>query len=76
MTTRVTVEKEIRLDQFLKWAKVASTGGQSKFFILGGLVKVNGEVEIRRGRILRDHDLVQIKNDEYLVKTQLGDSST
>lgn len=67
MATKVTVDKDIRLDQFLKWAKVASTGGQGKVFILSGMVKVNGEVETKRGRLLRDGDLVQVGEDYYNV---------
>lgn len=68
MATPVPVKGEIRLDQFLKWAQVASTGGQSKMFIMSGLVRVNGEVETRRGRLLRDHDRVQVNEAEYLVQ--------
>lgn len=67
MPTPVPVKGEIRLDQFLKWAQVVSTGGQSKIFILSGLVKVNGEVETRRGRLLRDQDRIQVEKAEYLV---------
>lgn len=70
MAVRVPVEGEIRLDSFLKWAGVASTGGQGKVLVLSGLIKVNGEVETRRGRLLRDNDLVQFKDTAYLVKVK------
>lgn len=67
MTIQVTVEGEIRLDQFLKWAQVTSTGGQSKALILSGLVKVNGELETRRGRVLHAHDRVRVEEKDYEV---------
>ena len=61
----VAVKGDIRLDRFLKWARVASTGGQSKVLILTGRVKVNGVLETRRGRLLRGGDLVVIDDGEY-----------
>ena len=50
----------IRLGQFLKIAMLVESGGEAKAKIQGGEVLVNGEVETRRGRQLRHHDLVQI----------------
>ena len=42
--------KTMKLDQFLKWHNFVSSGGEAKNIIQSGLVKVNGEVEIKRGR--------------------------
>ena len=39
----------IKLDQLLKWANFTASGVESKMFILNGEVKVNGEIETRRG---------------------------
>jgi len=64
---KVPVKGEIRLDRFLKWANISTTGGQSKILILTGEVKVNGEVETRRGRLLREGDLIRVKETEYFV---------
>ncbi|MCA1764736.1 MAG: RNA-binding S4 domain-containing protein [Desulfobulbaceae bacterium] len=50
----------IRLGQFLKIAMLVESGGEAKARIQGGEVLVNGEVETRRGRQLRHHDLVRI----------------
>jgi ribosome-associated protein len=62
-----TPEREyIKLDQFLKLAQFAETGGQAKHLIQSGLVQVNGNVETRRGRKLYHGDTVQI--DEELVQ--------
>lgn len=60
----ITIDSEyIKLDQFLKLADLASTGGHAKFLILEGLVKVNGEVEIRRGKKLKPQDIVEVEGN-------------
>ena len=46
-------EPILRLDQFLKLTGAAESGGQGKALVQAGKVKVNGEVETRRGRKLR-----------------------
>lgn len=51
-------DESIRLGQFLKLAGLIDTGADAKAAIAGGLVSVNGEVEIRRGRQLRAGDMV------------------
>jgi len=50
----------ITLDAFLKWVGVADTGGHAKTLIVSSMVKVNGEVELRRGRKLRPGDRVNV----------------
>jgi ribosome-associated protein len=60
----------IKLDQFLKLAQIAMTGGQAKAMILEGLVKVNGEVETRRGRKLRHGDHVEVEGEELEVQVE------
>ena len=40
----------IKLDQLLKFAGIAQTGGQSKLMIKEGLVLLNGETVLERGR--------------------------
>ena len=42
----------MKLDQFLKWKNLASSGGEAKIFIKSGSVKVNDVIETRRGRKL------------------------
>ena len=61
----------IKLDQFLKWVGVASTGGEAKLMIQGGDVTVNGIIETRRGRKLVEGDLVSVQGETYRVGTQL-----
>ncbi|MBE9217740.1 RNA-binding S4 domain-containing protein [Dolichospermum flos-aquae] len=57
----------IKLDQFLKFIGITSTGGQAKLLILDGEVKVNGIVETRRGRKLGDDDIVTIGRQTFKV---------
>ena len=57
----------IKLDSFLKWCGEFAQGSDAKIFILDGNVKVNGEVELRRGRKLRSGDMVEFQNEKYKV---------
>ncbi|GAX38216.1 RNA-binding S4 domain-containing protein [Nodularia sp. NIES-3585] len=57
----------IKLDQFLKFMGVTSTGGQAKLIILDGGVKVNGTVETRRGRKLVLGDKVTVEGQTFEV---------
>jgi ribosome-associated protein len=50
----------IRLGQYLKLLGLVATGGEAKFLIQDGQVRVNGEVETRRKRQLRDGDRVEV----------------
>ncbi len=58
----------MKLDQFLKWQGLVSTGGEAKHIIISGLVRVNGDVEIRRGRKLCKGDHVLVGSDEFIVQ--------
>ncbi|WP_314347284.1 RNA-binding S4 domain-containing protein [Fusobacterium massiliense] len=40
----------IKLDQCLKWLAVVGSGSEAKEIIINEEVKVNGEIEVRRGR--------------------------
>lgn len=57
----------IKLDQFLKFIGISSTGGEAKVIIFEGLVKVNGEVTSQRGKKLRKDDVVEIDNTKYVI---------
>lgn len=57
----------IKLDSFLKWAEIASLGSEAKFLISEELVKVNGEIETRRGKKLYIGDVVEFEGEEYEV---------
>ncbi|TWH24592.1 RNA-binding S4 domain-containing protein [Rhodococcus rhodochrous] len=53
-------DESIRLGQFLKLASLIESGAEAKEVIADGLVSVNGEVEVRRGRQLKVGDVVEI----------------
>jgi ribosome-associated protein len=50
----------IRLGQFLKLADLIDTGGEAKVLIASGDVRVNGDVDTRRGRQLLPGDVVEV----------------
>ncbi|MBR5090875.1 MAG: RNA-binding S4 domain-containing protein [Ruminiclostridium sp.] len=54
----------IKLEQFLKFGNIAETGGMAKLMIQDGIVEVNGEVCVMRGKKLYDGDRVSVNFDE------------
>lgn len=50
----------ILLQAFLKVVDAISTGGEVKWYLAENPVRVNGEEEARRGRQLRDGDVVEL----------------
>lgn len=70
----ISVKGPIRLDSFIKWAGVSSTGGQAKHIIQSGMVSVNGEKTISRGKMLFDGDRVDVDNfGAFTVTFGLGE---
>ncbi len=58
----------LTLNDMLKLSGIAQTGGQAKILIQSGEVKVNGEVETKRKRKLRQGDVVEVNGEEYLLE--------
>ncbi|MBP3855698.1 MAG: RNA-binding S4 domain-containing protein [Ruminiclostridium sp.] len=54
----------IKLEQFLKFGNIAETGGMAKLMIQDGIVEVNGEVCVMRGKKLYDGDTVSVNFEE------------
>jgi len=52
-------DDSIRLGQFLKLSDLVDTGADAKGLLAQGLVRVNGDVETRRGRQLVAGDIVE-----------------
>ena len=48
------------LGQALKASDLVGSGGEAKVVIQAGEVRVNGEVETRRGRRLEEGDVVEV----------------
>ncbi len=71
---KITISTEyIKLDQMLKFANVVEGGGMAKNVILDGLVKVNDEVVLQRGKKLREGDVVEFNNEKFLI-VRYGDT--
>ena len=58
----------MKLDQFLKYNNFVSSGGEAKILIKSGQVKVNGEIEQRRGRKLVKGDKVMFLKNELIFE--------
>jgi len=65
------VEPGTKLEQLLKYADLASTGGEAKYLIQSGLVRVNGKKEIRRGYKIKEGDIVEIEDEVLNVSLLL-----
>ena len=59
--------ESIRLGQALKLSGLAESGGEARALVEDGAVTVNGEVETRRGRQLRDGDVVALGDDALRI---------
>ena len=62
------VDEVIRLDQYMKIQGMVGTGGQAKLVIQGGEVLVNGEVETRRKKKLKQGDEVTFNGETWVVE--------
>ncbi len=61
----------ITLGQFLKIADLISTGGEAKLFLASDVeVLVNGEIDKRRGRKLRNNDIIKVDGKEFIIKQE------
>ena len=61
LTTDVRISDEsIKLGQFLKLADLVDSGSEAKPLLAAGMVRVNDEVETRRGRQLVPGDVVSL----------------
>ena len=58
----------IKLGQALKAANLCESGVEAKYAIEDGLVKVNGAVELRRGRKLYDGDEVAFGRETVRIE--------
>lgn len=68
MMTTITITTEyIKLQDLLKFAAIASTGGEAKIMVQEGQVTVNGEVCTQRGRKIRPGDDVCADGAHYTV---------
>lgn len=58
----------IKLGQLLKMAGTADSGVHAKILILNGDVKLNGTVELQRGKKVHKGDIVEALGHSYKVE--------
>jgi ribosome-associated protein len=67
MHTIVLKDEFIKLGQVLKATGLVDSGVEAKIAIINGEVKVNGAVEIQRGKKLRNGDTVNYKGEKIKI---------
>lgn len=55
----------IKLDSFLKWCGAVGLGSEAKAYVLDGMVKINGEVILQRGKKVYPGDVVEFNGESY-----------
>lgn len=60
-------DEYIKLGQALKLAGLVGSGVEAKVLIQDGLVSVNGEVDVRRGRKLYSGDIFELEGNQVKV---------
>ncbi len=61
-------EEYIELNQLLKLMQLVQSGGHAKLVIEDGLVIVNGEVESRKRKKMRDGDVAEMDGQRIVVR--------
>lgn len=68
METIKIKDEFIKLGQLLKLAGFVDSGVDAKYVIQDGLVKVNGEIDTRRGRKIVAGDVVEFEGKKVKVE--------
>ena len=67
---KISIETDfIKLDSLLKYASLVGTGGEAKYVIGEGLVRVNGEVCTMRGKKIRPGHIFLTESGEVAPET-------
>ena len=65
----ITIKDEyIKLGQALKLSGMVSLGSDAKMVIMDGLVQVNGETELRRGRKVVPGDVITFEGESVRIQ--------
>ncbi|ERJ12536.1 S4 domain-containing protein YaaA [Haloplasma contractile] len=72
METKVYINSDyITLGQFLKFENICESGGMVKIFLSEYQIKINGELDNRRGKKLYPKDVVEIEDfGVYIIEKQ------
>ena len=64
----VEIEEEpIELYKILKFESMVQSGGEAKFVIAEGLVRVNGEVETRKSKKIIAGDIIEFEEETIRI---------
>ena len=67
----VEIEEEpIELYKILKFESMVQSGGEAKFVIAEGLVRVNGEVETRKSKKIIAGDIIEFGEEKIRIITK------
>lgn len=67
METLAIHDQYIELYKVLKIENMAASGGEAKFLISEGLVRVNGQVDTRKRRKTRPGEIVEYNGEEVRI---------
>lgn len=71
-TEKIKITTEfIKLDQLLKFSGAAQIGSEAKAMIADGIVDVNGETCLMRGKKIRCGDIVEIHVDDIVLRLEV-----
>ena len=69
--TVVEIEEEpIELYKILKFENMVQSGGEAKFVIAEGLVRVNGEIETRKRKKIFSGDIIEFEEETFRIITK------
>lgn len=68
MRTIDITREPVELYKILKFEGLVTTGGEAKLFIGDGQVRVNGEVELRKRRQMRDGDTIDFRGEQIKLR--------
>ncbi len=75
-TTFISIEKEpIELYKVLKLADLAPSGGQAKYMIAQGKVRLNGGIETRKRKKIVSGDQIECQGRVFRIKVQRRETS-
>ena len=73
----VEINKEpVELFKLLKFESMVGSGGEAKFVISEGLVRLNGEVETRKRKKLVAGDIVEFQQEKVILKLRQNEGSS
>lgn len=55
-------QSPVELYKVLKFENLAASGGEAKYLIADGLVRVNGEIETRKRKKIYPGDIIELDN--------------